>query len=341
MRTVSPAVRTVDFHTGGEPFRIVVETPFDLPGSTVAERRARAMRLGTEADKLRRMLCHEPRGHTDMYGGLLTPPDDADADFGVLFFHKDGFSTACGHGTIALGRWAVDTGRVIAPDDGSVDVTIDVPSGRVVARVERAGGRTAGVEFRSVPSYALATDVEVSTSMGEVRVDIGFGGAFYAMLDVTDVGLHVNVSDLDALREIGREINWALDRSEFAQHPSDPRLSGMYGTVLFEDLGVTAAGHRHQRNVVVFADGEVDRSPCGSGTAARVAVLDAIGGLEGGVLVHDSIVGSRFTGRVLERTTVDGIDAVVPGVYGTAHPTGEHLFVVDPDDELGGGFLLA
>ncbi len=340
VRTVR-TVRTVDYHTGGEPFRIVPEPPVGLPGATVAERRARAQVPGSGADTLRRVLCHEPRGHADMYGGLIVPPDDERADLGVLFFHKDGFSTACGHGTIALGRWAVDTGLVAAPDDGVADVRIDVPSGRVTARVLREGGRTTGVVFVSVPSWAVAAGVPVATSVGEVRVYIGFGGAFYAHLDVTTVGMHVVPQQLDRLRALGREIKWALDDAAQAVHPHDPRLNGMYGTVLFEDLGTAAEGARHQRNVVVFADGEVDRSPCGSGTASRVAVLDAAGAMPGGVLVHDSIVGSRFTATVHARTNVDGRDAVVPAVLGTAHPTGRHEFLVEPDDDLRDGFLLA
>src|SRR5215216_2941922 len=153
------AVSTVDYHTGGEPFRIVAAPPVDLPGATVAERRVRAI-TDPQADGLRKLLCHEPRGHADMYGGFIVPPDDDGADFGVLFWHKDGYSTACGHGTIALGAWAVEAKRVAAPADGEVDVTIDVPSGRVVARVVCAGGTVQRVGFRNVPAYVIARDVD-------------------------------------------------------------------------------------------------------------------------------------------------------------------------------------
>jgi proline racemase len=265
------AVSTVDYHTGGEPFRIVAAPPVELPGATVAERRVRAIG-DPQADALRRLLCLEPRGHADMYGGFLTPPDDAGADLGVLFWHKDGFSTACGHGTIALGVWAVETGRVQAAADGATEVRIDVPSGRVLARVHIQAGRVTAVDFVNVASYLLAKDVEVATSRGPVRVDIGFGGAIYAQLRADAVGLAVVPEQVHELLAIGREVKWLLNDSPHAKHLSDDRLSGIYGTVVFDELGTIEDGWLHQRNVTIFADGEVDRSPCGSGSAARVAV---------------------------------------------------------------------
>ena len=331
-------MRTTDYHTGGEPFRIVVEPPVGIPGTDVADRRARAI-TDAEVDGLRRFLCFEPRGHADMYGGFLVPPDDDGAHLGVLFWHKDGFSTACGHGTIALGAWAVESGRVPAPADGLTDVVVDVPSGRVTARVHTAGGLVTVVDFVNVPSYVVATGIEVPTAYGTVAVDVAFGGALYASLDVARVGLRVEPESHAELIALGREVKRALVDHPAARHPSDERLSGIYGTILFEDLGPTADGP-HQRNVTIFADGEVDRSPCGSGTASRVASLVAAGALgPDQVLTHDSIVGSRFVARVLEHTTADGFDAVVPSITGTAHRTGEHEFVLDARDELP-GFVL-
>jgi proline racemase/trans-L-3-hydroxyproline dehydratase len=332
-------VQTIDFHTGGEPFRIVPDPPVTISGSTVAERRVFAISDG-DVDGLRRLLCFEPRGHADMYGGFLVPPDDEGAHLGVLFWHKDGFSTACGHGTIALGFWAVRSGLVPASATGLTDVVVDVPSGRVTARVHTEEGRVRAVDFVNVPSYLIADDVAVATSRGEVRVAIGFGGAIYAQLDVTSVGLSVSPQQHNDLIDVGREVKRALDDSEWAKHPSDDRLSGVYGTILFEDLGETTDG-LHQRNVTIFADGELDRSPCGSGTAARVATLAATGRLAPGhTLLHESIVGSRFTACVASTTDVDGYAAVVPSITGTAYPTGEHTFVVDPDDDLVPGFVL-
>ena len=333
------SIATTDYHTGGEPFRIVPEPPVPIPGATVAERRARAIE-DPEVQALRAVLCSEPRGHADMYGGLIVPPDDDGARFGVLFWHKDGFSTACGHGTIALGVWAVDTGRVAAPDTGTVEVTIDVPSGRVTARVHRQHARTVAVDFVNVPSWLVARDVPVRTSRGEVPVTVAYGGAIYATLPAAQVGLSVGPEQLGELIALGREIKWALNDTEYAVHPSDPRLAGIYGTIWFDELGDTD-GVLHQRNVTVFADGEVDRSPCGSGTCARLAVLAADGRIGGDtVLRHDSIVGSTFTGRVLEQVEVAGRRAVVPQVTGMAYRTGEHVFAIDPDDPLVPGFVL-
>ncbi|MGI9824035.1 proline racemase family protein [Agromyces sp. Marseille-Q5079] len=323
--------KTEDWHTAGEPFRIVLDAPTE--GRTVAARRVEAMT--GRADAVRRFLCLEPRGHDDMYGGFITPPDDDGADFGVLFWHKDGFSTACGHGTMALGAWAVHSGRVAAPEDGEAIVTIDVPSGRVQARVQRSGGRTTGVVFRNVPSRVLATGIPLSTSRGDVVVDLVFGGAVYATLPAASLGLAVAPTDTTELIRLGREIKWALN-----DHPAarltDDRLSGVYGTILVDDLGRTAVGP-WQRNVTVFADGEVDRSPCGSGTAARVALLAHTGELaDDEVLTHDSIIGTRFHARVAERTA----DGVVPEVSGQAYRVGSCEFELDPDDDLAEGFSL-
>jgi proline racemase/trans-L-3-hydroxyproline dehydratase len=332
-------VEATDYHTAGEPFRIVTSGVPDIPGTTVRDRRAYAQG-SDEVDRVRRLLCHEPRGHADMYGCFLVPPDDEGAHLGVLFWHKDGYSTACGHGTLALGAWAVDTGRVVAAADGDTDVVVDVPSGRVRARVTRVAGRTTRITFRNFPSYVLARDVPVETARGRVLADVACGGAIYACVRAADLGLTVDARHYSELIAAGREIKWALDSTEVARHPEDPRLSGIYGTILYDDLGDTPDGP-NQRNVTVFADGEVDRSPCGSGTSARVALLAADGRLgDGQVLVHDSIVGTRFLARVVAHTVAHGLAAVVPEVEGLAYRTGEHVFVLDPDDDLGTGFCL-
>jgi proline racemase len=274
---------------------------------------------------------------------VTVPPDDG-ADLGVVFWHKDGFSTACGHGTIALGTWAVDTGRVTSPATGVVDVLIDVPSGRVTARVHRIEGRVAAVDFLNVPSWVVARTVPVTTSRGELQVAVAYGSAFYATLPASEVGLSVTPGNLGYLIALGREIKWALNDSEHGVHPTDPRQNGIYGTIWFDELGEVGGevdGEVHQRNVTVFADGEVDRSPCGSGTCARLAVLVDDGRLPtGGRLRHESIVGSTFTGTVLETVTVDGRPAVIPQVTGTAYRTGEHVFCIDPNDPLLPGFVL-
>jgi proline racemase len=354
-------VRTVDYHTAGEPFRIVPDLPFTIAGDSVIERRSNAQAPGSDGDLLRRLLVNEPRGHADMYGGFIVPPNDDGAHFGVLFWHKDGFSTACGHGTMALGCWAVRSGLVPPDPSGVTRVVIDVPSGRVTATVRatseatRAGADGAtdvtfrNVTFRNVPSRLTASDVPVTTAgFGAVRADIVWGGATYACVRASDLGLSVVPEQLTALIEAGRQVKAGLQDHPAAQHPTDARLDGVYGTIIYEDVSdddarANLAGRDRpaplaQRNVTIFADGQVDRSPCGSGTAARVAALDARGELAHGAttLEHYSIVGSRFTASIAERLP----DGVVVDVSGSAHAVGTAGFSLDPTDELGLGFVL-
>ncbi|WP_424463186.1 proline racemase family protein [Pseudoclavibacter helvolus] len=330
---------TIDYHTAGEPFRIVPDLGIPINGDDVASKRVVAM-ASPDVDRVRRLLCFEPRGHADMYGGFVVEPDDAGAHFGVLFWHKDGFSTACGHGTIALGIWAVESGLVAADPSGTTDVVIDVPSGRVTARVHcDPDGAVAGADFINVPGYVLARDVPVLTSRGEVLADLSFAGAIYAQVDASSVGLSIEPEDVSEVIAFGREVKWLLDKSTHAEHPSDRRLSGVYGTILFTDH--SADGVVHQRNATVFADGELDRSPCGSGTCARVATLTDRGVLPvGAELVHDSIVGSRFLAHVVAESVEAGRRATTTQVSGIAHKTGEHVFEVDPRDEMTPGFVL-
>ncbi|WP_067141871.1 proline racemase family protein [Microtetraspora malaysiensis] len=340
-------VRTVDYHTAGEPFRIVVSGAPPIPGATVLDRRTAAS--APEVDAVRRLLCHEPRGHADMYGCFLVPPDDlpdglsdgppggsAPADLGVLFWHKDGYSTACGHGTIALGAYAVEYGLVPAAEDGETTVEIDVPSGRVQARVRRAGGVVEAVTFRNVPSYAVAGDVPACG----VTVDVAYGGAIYASAPAAAFGLAVTPEDLPGLIAAGRSVKAALEGHPAARHPTDDRLSGIYGVIFYDDLGSEGDRH-HQRNVTVFADGEVDRSPCGSGTAARLASLaEGRPDPRAVTLRHEGIAGGVFLASVAAVTEEAGHPAIVPEIEGTAFRTGEHRFVLDPRDPLGPGFTL-
>jgi proline racemase len=320
-------IAATDYHTAGEPFRIVAAGVVDIPGETVAARREHAAR-SDDVDRVRRLLCHEPRGHADMYGGFLVPPDDEGADLGVLFWHKDGYSTACGHGTIALGAWAVESGRVSAPADGEVDVTIDVPSGRVVARVRRRAGAVESVVFRNVPSFVVARGVPADS----VEVDVAFGGAMYAFVPAERLGLRVVPENVSELIAAGRRVKRALNGTGVARHPTDHRLSGIYGTVIHEQLGPL-----HQRNVAIFADGEVDRSPTGSATSARTALLAADGALDSWeTWRNESIVGTSFQARAIGEAP----EGLLTEVEGTSFRTGEHRFVLDPRDPLGTGFVL-
>jgi proline racemase len=334
-------IDTVDYHTGGEPFRIIVGGAPPLEGSSILERRRFALE---HVDDVRRFLVFEPRGHADMYGCHVVPPNDAGADLGVVFFHNEGYSTACGHGTIALVTWALETG-VLPMTGPETRVTVDVPSGRLacVARCDVAAGRVTSVGFTNVPSFLLATGVTLPTSRGPVTVDVGYGGAFYGSADVRPLRLAVDRASLPSLIELQRELRPALDAALDVVHPDEPELRGIYGIIWWQDEP-TAPGDEAaltQRNVTVFADGEVDRSPCGSGTSARLALLHASGRLRiGETLRHRSIVDSVFAGRVTAEMAVAGRPAVVTEVEGSAHLAGRSHFVLDPADPLGTGFLL-
>ncbi len=319
-------VETVDYHTAGEPFRIVTGGVEPLRGATVLERRRDAL---ARLDEVRRLLVFEPRGHADMYGCFVTEPDDPGADLGVVFFHNAGYSTACGHGTIALVTWALDEG-VVGRREGENRVVVDVPSGRLetVARVE--GGKVRSVRFRNVPAFVWARDLEAAGR----RVDVAFGGAFYATCPE-----RVEPRELPRLIELGRALKRELEAAHEVVHPLEPELRDVYGVIFWQHE--TSGPPLVQRNVTVFADGEVDRSPCGSGTSARLALLHAAGELQpGAALVHRSIVGTEFTARVVGETEVGGRPAVVTEVEGSAYRTGRHTFELDPDDRLGTGFLL-
>lgn len=312
-------IQTVDYHTAGEPFRIVTGGAPNLVGSTILEKRRWALE---NCDKIRRLLVNEPRGHADMYGCFVTEPEDPGADLGVVFFHNAGYSTACGHGTIALVTWAVESGR-IGGEGGERPVTVDVPSGRLpaVAKVSPAG--VEAVRFRNVPAYVHSRSLVV----GRFKLDIAYGGAFYAILPAAQAGLRVQPRHLPALIELGRGLKQHIESSLEVFLPESPEISGIYGVMFTEGM----------RNVTVFADGEVDRSPCGSGTSARLALLDATGELARGQSIrHESIVGTGFVGRVVGE---EG-GRLVTEIEGSAHLTGRHEFILEPDDDLGTGFLL-
>jgi len=336
MTTLDRPVRTVDYHTAGEPFRIVTAGVPELEGRRILDRRRWAKE---NLDDVRRLLVNEPRGHADMYGCFVTPPDDDWADLGVVFFHNEGYSTACGHGTIALVTWAIDSGRIaVEPGSSRVSVTVDVPSGRLAceARLDDEGNVEA-VRFRNVPSFVLARDVTVRTSRGPITVDVAYGGAFYATLEAASVGLGLTRADLPQLIDLQRELRPALERSLDVVHPAERDLAGIYGVIFWERIGPA-----EQRNVAVFANGEIDRSPCGSGTSARLAVLHDRGELAiGEPFRHRSLVDSAFEAWVVDEGPAVGRHrSVITEVEGSAYRTGESMFSLDPRDPLGTGFLL-
>src|SRR4051794_12325895 len=321
-------VTTVDYHTAGEPFRIVTGGVGAIPGATILEKRRYAQE---QLDHVRALLVNEPRGHADMYGCLVTEPTSADGDLGVLFFHNAGFSTACGHGTIALATWAVEAG-VVEAREPVTSLVVDAPSGSLPVTVSVRDGAVQGVRFRNVPSFVWGRGL----SAAGLDVDVSYGGAFYASVRAADAGLEVDPRDLPRLIELGREVKRALEAEHEIAHPEEPELRDVYGVIFWQEEGPLV-----QRNVTVFADGEVDRSPCGSGTSARLALLHAAGEIrEAETLRHLGIVGTEFEGRVVGETEVAGRPAVVTEVAGSAHLTGYHQFVLERDDPLGTGFLL-
>ena len=300
----------------------------ELEGGSILEKRRFALE---HLDAVRRLLVHEPRGHADMYGCFVTEPEDEDGDLGVVFFHNAGYSTACGHGTIALVTWALESG-VLPTVEPETRVVVDVPSGRLetVARVE--GGAVRSVRFRNVPAFV---DADGLLAEG-LRADVAFGGAFYASIASP---LPVQGRNLPELIELGRAVKASLEGQRLFVHPEEPELRDVYGVIFWER--VDSGPPLRQRNVTVFADGEVDRSPCGSGTSARLALLEQAGELSRGEeLVHEGIVGSEFRARVVGDADVAGRPAVVTEVEGSAYRTGAHSFSLDPADPLGEGFLL-
>lgn len=330
-------ITTIDAHAAGEPLRVIC-SGFPLPaGATILERREAALR---QYDHLRRSLMWEPRGHADMYGCLLTPPATADGDLGVLFLHNEGYSTMCGHGIIGLVTVGLECGLFAMPT-GRSELRIDTPAGRVVATPQWREGRVAAVSFLNVPSFVLMEGLRVEVpGLGEIRCDVAFGGAFYALVDAAQTGLTLEPRQSDALIAAGRAIKNAIMATQRIEHPSgDPDLNFLYGTIFTQLL--PEGGAVHSRNACVFAEGELDRSPTGTGVSSRAALYHARGELAvGETLQIESLIGTRFAVRVVDCTQVGPLPAIIPEVTGSASITGMHDFLIDPADPLREGFLL-
>jgi proline racemase len=330
---------TLDTHAAGEPLRIVTGGYPDLPGATMLERRRYAKE---HHDDLRRALMWEPRGHADMYGCVLTPPVSAEADLGVLFLHNEGYSTMCGHGVIALVTALVETG-VFPATGAATPVNLDTPAGLVCAVAHMgANRRVERVSFRNVPSFVYASDLAMDVApYGRLKVDVVYGGAFYAYLDAAQVGLEVAPQHTGELVAAGEAVKRAVNATLPIRHPDAEDLGFLYGTIL---MGPPEDPAHTTRNVCVFANAEVDRSPTGTGVSGHVARLAARGELrEGEEISVESILGAQsvFAGRIAERGQVGAYPAVTPEVSGAAYITGRHEFILDPRDTLGVGFLLA
>jgi trans-L-3-hydroxyproline dehydratase len=333
-------VTTIEMHTGGEPLRIVTSGYPKLEGRRLLDKRRDAR---ANHDAFRRLLMHEPRGHADMYGAVPVEPDDPEADLAVLFLHSEGYSTMCGHAIIALGRWAVDSGLVEAREP-ETEVAIQAPCGLVRARVEvrTEGGarKTGAVSFRSVPSFAFAREIVVDTrEWGPLQLDVAYGGAFYAIVAADSIGLDVRESPARLLADAGAAIAEAASAQLRLSHPDDPDLAFLYGSILTD--GADRFVEAPTRNVCVFAGRQVDRSPTGSGVAARLALQWTRGEIAlGQPRRFESLTGAQFTGTAVAETRAGPYRAVVAEIAGTAHYTGTARFTLEPEDPLGDGFLL-
>jgi trans-L-3-hydroxyproline dehydratase len=325
-------VSVIDAHAAGEPLRVITGGLDAIPGATIVAKRTYARE---HLDGVRRGLMFEPRGHADMYGAIVTEPATPDADLGVLFMHNEGWSTMCGHGIIALTTVAIETGMLPWNDV----VLIDAPAGRITARPRRNGLHVTSVAFENVPSFVISLDDEIDVpGLGRIRYDLAFGGAFYAYVDAAQLDLDLSAKDYRRIIDAGWRIKRAVQSTRVISHPFEPELSFLYGTI----IGGRAKDHGGDaRNVCVFADGEVDRSPTGTGVSGRVAIEHARGRLKiGDPFVVESIIGTRFTGRVLRETTFGPHAAIVPLVEGSAWISGRGEVWFDPSDPLREGFIL-
>ena len=328
-------ITTIDAHTEGEPFRVITGGYPELPGDSILARRRYALE---NLDHLRTALMWEPRGHADMYGCIVIPPVTPEADFGVLFIHNEGYSTMCGHGIIGITTVALEAG-LVPMTSPETQVKIDTPAGLVTAHARVSEGRVQSVYFHNVPSFVLIMNETVDVpGLGKVSYDIAFGGAFYAFVQAEEVGVRCSPEDFRALIEKGMAIKRSIMASRPIPHPFEEDLSFLYGTIF---IGPPQAEGAHSRNVCIFAEGELDRSPTGTGVSARLAIHHARGEISlNEPITIESIIDSRFSGRVVQTTTFGPHPAISPEVEGTAYITGRHEFLIDPNDPLRNGFLL-
>jgi len=330
-------ITAVDAHTGGEPLRIITAGLPPIPGADILDKR---IYLKNNLDHLRKLVMLEPRGHSGMYGCIVTPATTADGDFGVIFTHNQGYSSMCGHGIIAVTTALIEIGQ-IPSEEGENTVRIDAPAGRVTALALVQGGQVKRVEFENVPSFVYTTDLPLNLpGLGEILVDVVYAGAFYAYVDAAKLGLAVDPRYMDELVRRGMEIKYAVMEALRVEHPLEPRIAGIYGTIFTAPLTEASFG-LHSKNVCIFAEGQIDRSPTGTGTAGRVALLHHQGLFkEGMILQNDSIIDTAMTGRIASLSKVADFPAVVPVIGGTAHIMGFNQLVLEPDDPLPQGFRI-
>ncbi|MBN2245831.1 MAG: proline racemase family protein [Candidatus Aminicenantes bacterium] len=328
-------ITTLDVHAAGEPLRIITGGIPPLPGKTILEKRRYAQ---NNLEGIRTSLMWEPRGHADMYGCILTEPVTPDGILGVIFLHNEGYSTMCGHAIIGLTTAVLNTGLIKIPGNKPV-VKLDTPAGRVTASALRKNGIVKEVSFQNVPSFVYAMDKRVLIpEFGEIPYDIAFGGAFYAFCSAENLGLKLTSEYSSSLIRVGMAIKNAVVKAIKIEHPYEKDLSFLYGTIF---VGPPKNKKNHSRNVCIFAEGELDRSPTGTGVSARAALHFSRGEIEQGeAFIVESILGTSFTGRVVKTTSFGPYPAVIPEITGQAFITGRHEFFIDPNDPLQKGFFL-
>lgn len=326
----------VDAHTEGEPLRIIMSGYPEVPGSNILAKRRY---LQENLDHLRQVLMYEPRGHADMYGALITEPTTEQSDFGILFMHNEGYSSMCGHGIIAAVTMAAEYCGLEVSNGQCRTIGIDAPAGKIIAYAHREDGEL-NVSFDNVASFVEVLDRRVEvTGFGEVEYDLAYGGAYYAFVDADALGVDCGPDNTEQLINLGRRIKRAVMADYKIEHPEEEDLGFLYGTIFTSSK--TDDENSHSRHVCVFADGEVDRSPTGTGVSARIALLDHRQQLElGQVLTIESILGSSMDVAISSRLDYHGRKAVVPRVAGSAYITGVNELLIDPADSLKHGFLL-
>ncbi len=330
------SIKTIDMHTGGEPLRVILDGFPPIKGNTVLEAR---QYVKNNYDHLRKVLMFEPRGHADMYGCLLIPPNDSGADFGILFLHNEGYSTMCGHAIIAITTLAVEMNWVDVNESLTI-IKIDAPCGRITSFAKVENGKVKGVYFHGVPSFVVALDQKVEVpGLGVVEYDLAYGGAFYAYVNSDKLNIDLVSENYRLLIQKGMDVKHAvIENNKNILHPFEEDLSFLYGTIF---IGSPVSEGIDSRNICIFAEGEVDRSPTGSGVSGRMAIHYARKEIKiGETMTIESITGSVFKGSVIRNEQYGKYEAVVPQVEGTAFITGQHEFLIDPNDPFKEGFIL-
>ena len=328
-------ITAIDTHTEGNPERVVTGGIPRIPGKTMLEKSKYAR---DNLDDLRSLLVHEPRGHSNMYAALLVPPTAEEADIGVLYLEPGGYVTMCGHGTIAVCTVLIETG-IIEAREPETDIALDTPAGLVRARITVKDGRAEAVTLRNVPSFLYKKDIELEVSgVGLLKMDIAYGGNFYAIVEVERVGLELKTENINQLISVGTQIWQTVNERVEIHHPLEPQID----CINYVEFCAPATHPKATlKNAVVVPPAGMDRSPCGTGTCAKMATLYSKGEL--GLkekFVHESIIGTLFYGELLAETKVGPYVAVVPTIRGSAYITGIHQFLVDPNDPFPEGFHL-